>query len=196
MRGLCLKEECRVTVTEANSLIEKNWDEIIKKVIKPLWDRSFKRKFGYIQMDYEDFESLAGFEITKALRTYNPSQSNIFTFCRHVISKKANTLIRDSNRDIRKSNIGTVSLNAPILDGDEEEIGSLIADASSIEAKGNTRAICDYFKTLSNDQKTYLFLKELGFSETDILDGMGINNRKLKDMLCSMRQFEKVLFLY
>ena len=57
-----------------------------------------------LKLDYDDFESMAGEELTKAIRSFNPDKSNLFTYATNVINKKAITEIRNcTQRDVRKA---------------------------------------------------------------------------------------------
>ena len=50
-------------------LLEENWGDIKTKVIIPLWKGKFKSMYENAKMDFNDFESLAAIEITKAMKT-------------------------------------------------------------------------------------------------------------------------------
>ena len=51
------------------NVLDENWDTIKSRVIIPLWNGKFKKMYESIKMDYNDFESLAGLELTKAIKT-------------------------------------------------------------------------------------------------------------------------------
>ena len=66
-------------------LLQNNWTTIKKKVIVPLWNSKFKSMYEHIKMDYDDFESLVAIELTKAMKTFDPAKSNLFTYTTNLI---------------------------------------------------------------------------------------------------------------
>ena len=96
-------------------LEEKDWNDIRNKVILPLWNGKFKKMYENIKLDYDDFESLAGFVLSKAIRSFDPEKSNLLTYSTSVITKKAMTELRDcTRRDVRKTLF--VSESVDVLD--------------------------------------------------------------------------------
>ena len=84
--------------------LEENWDSIKNRVIIPLWNSKFKSMYESIKLDYDDFESLAGIELAKAIKTFNSKKSNLLTFATGVVTKKAYTELRNcTQRDKRKT---------------------------------------------------------------------------------------------
>ena len=85
-------------------ILEDNWEKIKERVISPLWYSKFKLMYENAKLDYDDFESLAGVELTKAMKTFDPEKSNIYTFATRVITQKAKTELRNcTQRDKRKT---------------------------------------------------------------------------------------------
>ena len=87
------------------NLLEENWGSIKNKVIKPLWKYKFCNLYQSVKLDENDFESLAGEALTKAFKNYKANESNIFTYATMVITKKAQTEIRDRKREKRQAEI-------------------------------------------------------------------------------------------
>ena len=85
-------------------MLEEHWGKIKERVILPLWRGKFRSMYESAKLDYADFESLAGIELAKAMKTFDPEKSNIYTYATRVISQKAKTELRDCvQRDKRKA---------------------------------------------------------------------------------------------
>ena len=52
------------------NLLKNNWTKIKRKIILPLWFSKYKPMYESLKLDYDDFESMAGEELTKAISTY------------------------------------------------------------------------------------------------------------------------------
>ena len=61
-----------ITLEEKLIVLGENWDSIKKRVVIPLWNGRFKSMYESIKLDYDDFESLAGIELSKAIKTFDP----------------------------------------------------------------------------------------------------------------------------
>lgn len=97
-----------------NDLLSENWTNIENKVIKPMWNK-YKHGYESIKFDYNDFLSLAGIELTKAFKKFDPKKSNIYTYATNVISRKAQMEIRDwRDRNVRKIMASAISIDTPI----------------------------------------------------------------------------------
>lgn len=154
---------------EVNQLLEDNWDNIIKKVINPLWKRTFKEKFRQHRMDEDDFVSLAHEELPKGFLHYNPEKSNIYTFAHNILSRKANSAIRDSSRDVRKAFSTSYSLDVPLSDDDNTEMVDLIEDKMPEEHSLLTMGrVGSFINELSNLQLKILILLLLDFNKEDL----------------------------
>ena len=92
-------------------ILSDNWTTIVNKVIRFQWNTRFKKAYEKAKLDYDDFESMAGYELTKAIYTYDETKSSITTFAADVVSKKALTEIRDwTQRDKRRASVEACSI--------------------------------------------------------------------------------------
>ena len=175
-------------------LLKKNWTNIRQKVILPLWNSKYKSMYEKIKMDYDDFESLAGIELTKAISKFNPDKSNIYTFATNVINKKAVTELRNcTKRDVRKALYVADSVDA--LDH------SIIENIPSKElCQENTELselrVGNFVNSLNNNQLRVLILTLLDFQTSDIPDMLNISNKTASEILHSLKDTDLTRVLY
>ena len=171
-------------------LLEKNWEDIRRRVIAPLWKSAYKSMYESLKLDYDDFESMASYELTKAMVTYDESKSNIFTFASNVIKHKAKTELRDFNRDKRRALCRASSINCLISEGSDEEISSTLKDESISQNEYNELTevrIGSFINSLSNQQLRLLILKLLEFDTDDIPDMLNISRKTMNDILKGLK---------
>lgn len=179
-------------------MLEKNWTEIRKKVILPLWNGKFKSMYESVKLDYNDFESLAGYELSKSIKTYEPEKSNLFTYATNVITQKAKTELRNcTQRDKRKTLYISESLDSLIEQGD---ISFLAVNESFTILESPKNALSDkmvaYLKKLSKLQKQVLFAMAEGYSNDEIKTGLNITSKELADACVALRAYRNVSLLY
>ena len=179
------------------ALTESQWEYIREKIIKPMWFKSFQHTYEDVRLDYDDFESMCGFELSKAIQTFDASKSSLRTFIITVIRRKALMQIRDSKREKRKALLYAVSMDAPCDDLDVE-IKDMIRDISAenqitnIEGVSDSATnVCNYLKEISSLQKSILICKLLDLEDSEIRNGLNISANKYNDLTKNMKRFEK-----
>ena len=179
-------------------LLEQNWNKIRNKVILPLWNNKFKSMYESVKLDYNDFESLAGLELTKAIKTYDSEKSNLFTYATNVITQKAKTELRNcTQRDKRKTLHVSESLESLVEQGDVSflAVNECFAILESPENALSDKMIT-YLKKLSNLQKQVLFAMAEGYSNDEIKAGLNITSKELADACIALRSYRNVSLLY
>jgi RNA polymerase sigma factor (sigma-70 family) len=179
-------------------ILEKNWENIKNRVILPLWNSKFRSMYESIKLDYNDFESLAGIELTKAIKTFDPEKSNLYTYATKVITQKAKTELRDcTQRDRRKSLY--VSKSIEFL-SEQKDISFLAikGDFSISEPQKDTLSdkMVAYLKKLSKLQKQVLFAMAEGYSNDEIITRLNITSKELTDACAALRSYRNVSLLY
>ena len=185
------------TIVPDIHVTEEQWRYIQKEVIIPLWNISFSSMYEDVKLDYDDFLSMCGWEIDKAIKTFDPSKSSLKTFAVNVIKRKALTQIRDMKRNKRKADTYAVSIDVPYGDSDIE-LKYTIVDETSIERidiLGSVTNVCNYLRELSSMQKNILICKLLEFGNDEICAGLNISSKKLNDLINNMKRFEKEQYL-
>ena len=166
--------------------LEENWTAIRNKVIIPLWNGKFKGMYESVKLDYDDFESLAGIELTK-------DKSNIFTYATGVITKKAMTELRNcTKRDKRKA------LHiAESVDALDKNIVESIPYACSDDTK---EVLSDKMKTylnkLSKLQKDVLFAMAQGYTNEEIVAKFKITEKDRAEACSAIKSYRNVSVLY
>lgn len=178
-------------------ITDEQWRYIQKEVITPLWNISFSSMYEDVRLDYDDFLSMCGWEIDKAIKTFDASKSSLKTFAVNVIKRKALTQIRDAKRNKRKTDTYAVSIDVPYGDS-EVDLKDILVDETSverIEILGSITNVCNYLGELSSVQKSVLICKLLEFGNDEICAGLNISSKKLNDLINSMKRFEKEKYL-
>ena len=176
------------------NVLENNWEKIKKQVVMPLWNGKFKSMYEANKMDYDDFESLAAIEMTKAMKTFDPKKANIFTYSKAIINKKAMTELRDcTKRDVRRALYvsdsvdamdKTIVENIPSPDNREE-----YTELSELRV-GN------FVNSLNNDQLRVLILNLLNFENDDIPHMLNISNKTTVKIINSLKDTGLTRVLY
>lgn len=179
-------------------ILEENWDAIKKRVILPLWNGKFKSMYENAKLDYDDFESLAGIELSEAMKSFDSEKSNLFTYATRVITQKAKTELRNcTQRDRRKALY--VSESIEFL-SDHNDISCLATEGVFTISESSTDALSDkmeaYLKKLSKMQKQILFAMAEGYSNDEIITGLNITSKELADACAALRSYRNVSLLY
>ena len=180
------------------NMLESNWNQIRNKVIIPLWNGKFKSMYESVKLDYNDFESLAGFELTKSMKTYDPEKSNLFTYATNVITQKAKTELRNcTQRDKRKTLYVSESLEFLIEQGGD----SAVAVSEHFEISESPKDILSdkmtaYLGRLSKLQKQVLFAMAEGYSNDEIKAGLNITSKEFADACEALKSYRNVSLLY
>ena len=173
--------------------LEEKWDAIKNKVIIPLWNGKFRGMYESIKLDYDDFESLAGIELTKAMQTFNSDKSNIFTYATGVITKKAMTELRNcTKRDKRKALHIAESVDAldqTIVDS----ISYVDSDSSKDVLSEKMKA---YLNKLSKLQKDVLFAMAQGYTNEEIVAKFKITEKDRAEACSAIKSYRNVSVLY
>lgn len=185
-----------MTLEEKKALLEENWHNVRKRVILPLWNGKFKKMYEGIKLDYDDFESLAGFELSKAMESFDPEKSNLLTYSTRVVSKKAMTELRDcTQRDIRKTLY--VSESVDVLDKsiiDNIPIKCPVFFESEREAFSPKMKA--YLNRLSKLQKSILFAISEGYSNDEIMVKLQITPKEMSDAYSAIKSYRNISILF
>lgn len=174
-------------------VLEKNWAAIRNKVIIPLWNGKFKGMYESVKLDYDDFESLAGIELTKAMQTFNSDKSNIFTYATGVITKKAMTELRNcTKRDKRKALHIAESVDAL----DQNIVESIPYVGSDDSKDALSEKMKAYLNKLSKLQKDVLFAMAQGYTNEEIVAKFKITERDRAEACSAIKSYRNVSVLY
>ena len=210
---------------------KREYDRQITEVISDLYANNGKKlrglcqkemsKFGGIyQMDYDDFYSKAGYEITLARDTYDPKKDKSFSeYVTAVIRNAVHKEVTYRNRKKRKTSIeveetgengeknikteyiSNVPLDAPIEeDGDSlTTLCDLLPGAEDVESEIFTfqdERVEEFMAKLSSTQKQILEMKMDGYSVPEIQEKLGLSDKQYEWQFNDLKKFENVQALF
>lgn len=154
-------------------------------------------KFGGISdKDMDDFYSLANEVFVDVMRRYDNSQT-FDGFLYSCLLNKIKTEITRRNREKRKADRMSISIDAPIGDDENSTIGDMIASDFSIEKEvfeegeeGYSRRMLLYLNRLSNLQKEILRLNISGYLPGEIREELHISEKEYADCYSAIRSYK------
>lgn len=151
-------------------LLEENWGEIKKKVIDPLWYKKFKGMYTASRLDKDDFESLAHYELTKAFKNFDASQSNMFTYATNILQRKAKTELTFHHREKRIGDIEAESINKITDEDAQVTLEDLLVDTEEgYENAENGQIFKEILRSLKNKkEREIIFLSMQGYDDKNI----------------------------
>ena len=180
-------------------LLEKNWKGIQNRVILPLWNGKFKKMYEDAKLDYDDFESLAGLELTKAMMTFNPEKSNLYTYATRVINKKAITELRNcTQRDKRRALHTAESLDCSVSDDSTKTLGEEIPydNGGNESSELSELRVGSFVNSLNNNQLRILILTLLEFDISDMHSMLNIPNKAIMEIARSLKDADLTRVLH
>lgn len=160
----------------------------------------FKLKF--IDVDKEDFYSLANEIFVDVIKRYDKSQA-FDGFLYSCLMNKFKTEMTRRNRQKRQTDKNSISIDTPIGDEDgNTTLGDMIASKSTIEKdffeekeEGYSKEMCKYLSKLSNLQKEVLHLISIGFMPSEILEELHINWKMYEDCYNAIHSYRNTSVL-
>ena len=179
-----------------NSYYENNAKKLHKMVDKVL----FKLKFD---VDNEDFYSLANEIFVDVIKRYDKSQ-DFDGFLYSCLINKFKTEMTRRNRQKRQCDNNSISIDTPIGDDDGNfAIGDIISSKSTIEKEffeereeGYSKEMCRYLSRLSSLQREVLRLISIGFTPSEILEELHINQKMYEDCYQSIHSYRNISLLF
>lgn len=160
-------------------------------------------KFGGISdKDVDDFYSLANEVFVDVMRRYDGAQS-FDGFLYSCLLNKIKTEITRRNREKRKADRMSISINTPIGDDENMTLGDMIADEFSIEKElfekneeGYSKRMSLYLSRLSSLQKEVLRLNVAGYLPGEIREELHISEREYADCYTAIHSYRNVSILF
>lgn len=150
----------------------------------------------------DDFYSLANEVFVDVMRRYDGSQS-FDGFLYSCLLNKIKTEITRRNREKRKADRMSISIDTPVGDDENCTIGDIIADDFTIEKKlfeekeeGYSRRMLLYLSRLSNIQKEVLRLNIAGYLPSEIREELHINEKEYTDCYAAIHSYRNVSVLF
>lgn len=180
-------------------------------------------KFGGIsEMDYDDFYSQVGWDISVAIKNYQPNSEKSFKeFIYGVIKLAVWKQMTHRNRGKRqlilekeiideagnltmiKEYVPTVSLDAPVGEEGGMTVGEMLAHKSTIESDFfdkredvYSEKMDKYLNKLSSLQREVLRLISIGFMPSEILEELHINKKMYEDCYNAIHSYRNISLLF
>lgn len=173
-----------------NAYYVNNASKLHKMVDKIL----FKLKF--VDVDREDFYSLANEIFVDVIKRYNGKQ-DFDGFLYSCLTNKFKTEMTRRNRQKRQADKMALSLEEKVGSDDENAtVGDFIADKTTIESEffeereeTYSEKMSKYLGRLSNLQKEVLRLISIGFAQSEILEELHINQKMYEDCYSAIHAY-------
>ena len=163
-------------------------------------------KFGgisYKDMDY--FYVLASdlFADICLKDRYESSKGEFDAFLYSCLQNRIKTEMTKRNREKRKADSMSISIDTPIDDDEDSTIGDMIADNFTIERElfdereeGYSKRMLLYLSRLSNLQKEVLRLNIAGYLPNEIRDKLHISEKQYADCYAAIHSYRNVSVLF
>ncbi len=160
-------------------------------------------KFGGLSdKDMDDFYSLANEVFVDAMKRYDDSLS-FDAFLYSCLLNKIKTEMTKRNREKRKADRMSVSINMPVGDDENYTLGDMIVDDFNLEKEifereesGYSERMILYLSKLSNLQKEVLRLNIEGYFPNEIKEKLHINENQYADCYAAIRSYRNVSVLF
>lgn len=154
---------------------------------------------GYSQKDFDDFYSLANEVFVDVMRRYDGLQS-FDGFLYSCLLNKIKTEMTRRNREKRKADRMSISIDTPIGDDENSTIGDVIADNSTIEnelfekekREEWKKEIKEYLNGLSPLQKKIAFLLSDNSTPYEICEELHITMKHFENSMKRILSDEKI----
>lgn len=169
------------------------------KKLHTIVDKILLRFGGISNKDIDDFYSLANEVFVDAMKRYNSEQS-FDGFLYSCLSNKIMSEITKRNREKRKADRMSISIDTPIGDGENLTIGDMIADDFTIEKElfekekreEWRKEVKDYLERLSPLQREIAFLLSDNNTPEEICEELNITLKHFYNSLKRILSDEKI----
>lgn len=172
------------------------------KKLHKMVDKILLKFGGLSDKDLDDFYSLANEVFVDVMRRYDSSQS-FDGFLYSCLVNKIKTEMTRRNREKRKADRMSVSIDTPIGDDEGSTIGDMLADSSTIEKElfeeneeGYSQKMLLYLSRLSNLQKEILKLNIAGYLPNEIREELHISEKEYTDCYATIHSYRNVSVLF
>lgn len=172
----------------------------LRKLVKDIL--SDIRVTGLSDKDMDDFYSLANEVFVDVIRKYDVLQS-FEGYLYSCLSNRIKTEITRRNRDKRKADRLSVSIDAPVSNKKEVTLGDIIADSFDMEREvisGKEEEYSGkmvlYLNRLSDTQKSILMLSADGYKPAEIIKELNISKKQYRDSFLVIRSYRNVSVLF
>ena len=172
------------------------------KKLHKVVDRILLKFGGLAYKDLDDFYSLANEVFVDVMTRYDNSQP-FDGFLYSCLLNKIKTEMTRRNREKRKADRMSISIDTPVGDDENSTIGDMIADDNAIEKElferkeeGYSIKMLLYLSRLSNLQKEVLRLNIAGYLPGEIREELHISEKEYADCYAAIHSYRNVSVLF
>lgn len=159
-------------------------------------------KLHFVDIDKNDFYSLANEVFMYTVRDYEPSKS-FDGFLYSCLYKKFCSEMTRRHREKRKADRMSISIDTPVGEDKSLTLGDTIADDFDVEKKvleddeeEYSSKMLLYLSRLSNLQKEVLKLNIAGYLPNEIREELHINEKEYADCYAAIHSYRNVSVLF
>lgn len=182
-------------------LLDEYYENNAKR-LHEIVDRILLKFGGIYQKDYDDFYSLANEVFTDVLNKYEESK-DFEGFLYSCLLNKIKTEITARNRDKRKVDRLSISLNTPIGENEDTILADIIEADFDMETEiigkdedTYSARMTLYLSKLSKMQREILRYQADGFSPQEIKQELQISDKKYSDCKLAIGAYRNVSVLF
>lgn len=165
-------------------------------------DRILLKFGGVSNKDLDDFYSLANEVFVDVMRRYDNSQAfDVFLYS--CLLNKIKSEMTRRNREKRKADNMSISIDTLIGDDENTTVADMIADEATIEKEiferreeGYSRKMILYLRRLSGLQKEVLRLSIAGYLPNEIREELHISEKQYTDCFSAIHSYRNVSVLF
>ena len=172
------------------------------KKLHKVVDRILLKFGGISDKDMDDFYSLANEVFVDVMRRYDGSQS-FDGFLYSCLLNKIKTEMTRRNREKRKADRMSISIDTPIGDDENSTIGDMIAGVFTIEKElfeekeeGYSKKMLMYLDKLSKPQKEVLRLSIAGYLPGEIREELHMSEKEYADCYAAIHSYRNISLLF
>lgn len=159
-------------------------------------------KLHFVDIDKNDFYSLANEVFMYAVRDYEPSKS-FDGFLYSCLYKKFCSEMTRRHREKRKADRMSISIDTPVGEDKSLTLGDMIADDFDVEKEvleedeeEYSSKMLLYLSRLSNLQKEFLKLNIAGYLTNEIREELHISEKEYADCYAAIHSYRNVSVLF
>lgn len=206
-------------------VIKKQIDSVIEDLyaneqykLRQMCNKEMSKFGGISQKDHDDFYSRAGYELSLAKKSYDPSKGKTFMeYASGVIKRSIWKEMTDRNRAKRqiivqkdemdecgniitkKEYIPTISIDAPIGDEKDLTIGDTLQSDFNIDTvlfeniEGfRDERVNEYLNSLTMIQRQIINMKMKNMSVSEIKEKLGLSDKEYGNQFCQIKSFKNI----
>lgn len=171
------------------------------KKLRAVVDKILSGFGGLADKDADDFYSLANEVFADAIKRFDASQS-FDGFLYSCLSNKIKTEMTRRNREKRKADRMSISMDTPIGEDGSTTIGDMIVDDFDLEREvlgdesDESSKIKQYMDMLSKRQREVASLLAASYGAGEIQQILHITKREYSDAMAGIRSYDNISILF